>query len=235
MVIMAASFVRSPVVYDLEGEDFLSKFKLQFEKVLDVGMCGEIVLAIPLQKPNARRVVKKFSLLDEDSKASSQLHFECEVKFMQSFDHRNLMKCIIAGKSPEYLAICMPYYWRGTLDCYIGDVGLQQSEILVTQVACALRYLHRNNVAHLDVKLDNIFLDDDFNAILGDFGLAVELPKERRTLAKGKCGGTRAYFAPERIGAPESTELDVYKVSSHYFFFYIARIIISPRSSLLKV
>lgn len=218
---MAASDMPQCVVYDLRGKDFLSTYKFQFEKVIDVGMCGEILLVSLLQNPDAKRVVKKFNLLDESRREKNIAAFYKEAKYLQYFDHPFLMKCYVAGTCAEYMAIGMTFYRRGTLDRYIGSICLQQSEVIVTQVACALRYMHNKNVAHIDVKLDNIFLSKNFDAILGDFGLAVELSEAQKTLAKGKCGGTPGYLAPELIAAtPDSTELDPFKVSSELFLFY---------------
>lgn len=208
---MANSILCNPTVCLIEG-DFFSKFKLKVEEVMDSGMCGDIVLAIPVANPEARRVVKKFTLLDEENKVRNMQAFQAEVQFMQSFNHEYIAKCLVAGQCSDYLAICMYYYPRGTLDIQLGQLDLNLSEMCIAQVGCALRYLHKNNVAHLDVKLDNVFLDADFNAILGDFGLAVALKPDQKTVPKSSCGGTPCYYAPERKGAADDTQLDPYKV-----------------------
>ncbi|CAG5119841.1 unnamed protein product [Candidula unifasciata] len=210
---MANSIVQNPKVCLLET-DFFTQFELKVDEVLDKGMCGEVILAIPLAKPELRRVVKKFSLLDEENKIRSMQAFQNEVQFMQSLNHPYIVKILIAGQCKDYLAICMYYYSRGTLDNYVGILSLDLSELCISQVACALRYLHKNNIAHMDVKLDNIFLDDDFNAILGDFGLAVELQPDQKTLPKSVCGGTTCYYAPERIGSPDDKQLDPYRMDA---------------------
>ena len=56
-------------------------------------------------------------------------------------------------------------------------------------------YLHENNIIHRDLKLGNIFLNDDLEIKLGDFGLAtmVEYNGEKK---KTLCG-TPNYIAPE--------------------------------------
>ncbi|CAG5115829.1 unnamed protein product [Candidula unifasciata] len=210
---MANSVLQNPKVYLLET-DFFTQFNLKADEVLDKGMCGEIVLAIPQAKPDLRRIVKKFSLLDEEHKVRNMRAFQAEVQFMQSLCHPYLTKCLIAGRCQDYQAICMYYYSRGTLDSQVGTLSMDLSELCISQVGCALRYLHRHNIAHLDVKLDNIFLDEDFNAILGDFGVAIELHPGQKTVPKSYCGGTPCYHGPERRGAADDKELDPYRLDS---------------------
>ena len=43
------------------------------------------------------------------------------------------------------------------------------------QVAAALQHLHEQGIAHMDVKPDNIYSNDDGVFKLGDFGLATTL------------------------------------------------------------
>jgi len=66
-------------------------------------------------------------------------------------------------------------------------------------VAKALSYLHhdcRSCILHLDVKPENILLDENHRAILVDFGLSKLMGKvESRVVTTIK--GTRGYLAPE--------------------------------------
>lgn len=58
-----------------------------------------------------------------------------------------------------------------------------------------MRYLHRNKVIHRDLKLGNLFLAENMDTKLGDFGLAARLLKDdekRYTIC-----GTPNYIAPE--------------------------------------
>jgi len=45
----------------------------------------------------------------------------------------------------------------------------------MVQIISALKYLHVNKVIHRDLKLGNLFLNENMEIKLGDFGLATRL------------------------------------------------------------
>uniref|UniRef100_A0A8C1VNB6 Serine/threonine-protein kinase PLK n=1 Tax=Cyprinus carpio TaxID=7962 RepID=A0A8C1VNB6_CYPCA len=73
------------------------------------------------------------------------------------------------------------------------------------------QYLHNNRVIHRDLKLGNLFLSDDMDVKIGDFGLAtkIEFDGERK---KTLCG-TPNYIAPEVLCKKgHSFEVDVWSL-----------------------
>lgn len=209
---MAKSILRAPTVIDFES-DILKTCNLETESVLDTGVCGDIVVVTHPGKPNWKLAIKMFSLTEE-KRARSERSFNREARFMQSLDHKYIGKCFTAARCPEYLAITMKYYHRRSLNFHVGSFRLEEAEVAVIQVGCALRYLHAQNLVHLDVKLDNVFVDEACNAILADFGLAMEVDPEKSTLQKKQIGGSPGYIAPECVRAAADAELDPYKVSA---------------------
>jgi serine/threonine protein kinase len=66
---------------------------------------------------------------------------------------------------------------------------------LAIQVTETLHEIHEQNVCHLDLKPDNIFITkNEKRPIIGDFGLAAQTP--------GKIAerGSKGYIAPELFG-----------------------------------
>lgn len=61
-------------------------------------------------------------------------------------------------------------------------------------MAAAVNHIHSRGYAHLDIKLNNIFLDEYFNIKIGDFGSALKPQKKGKT---NKRRGTTNYMAPE--------------------------------------
>lgn len=79
------------------------------------------------------------------------------------------------------------------------------------QILLGVKYLHDNHIIHRDLKLGNLFLDDDLHIKIGDFGLAarIEFEGERK---KTLCG-TPNYIAPEILGKiGHSYEVDVWSI-----------------------
>ena len=69
------------------------------------------------------------------------------------------------------------------------------SEPVLVQILLGCQYLHENKIIHRDLKLGNIFLNDQMEIKLGDFGLATKVDydgERKRTLC-----GTPNYIAPE--------------------------------------
>ncbi|NXH90265.1 PLK1 kinase, partial [Edolisoma coerulescens] len=86
-----------------------------------------------------------------------------------------------------------------------------EARYYLRQTILGCQYLHSHRVIHRDLKLGNLFLNDDMEVKIGDFGLAtkVEYDGERK---KTLCG-TPNYIAPEVLGKKgHSFEVDVWSI-----------------------
>lgn len=112
---------------------------------------------------------------------------------------------------------------NGSLEKHLYDASLPETlnwsrrHKVLEGTASALHYLHNEydqKVIHRDLKASNILLDKDFNARLGDFGLARALENERNSYAElglGGVAGTMGYVAPECFHTGRATpESDVF-------------------------
>lgn len=81
----------------------------------------------------------------------------------------------------------------------------------IHQIIQGVKYLHDHRIIHRDLKLGNLFLDDNLHVKIGDFGLAarIEYEGERK---KTLCG-TPNYIAPEVLSKKgHSYEVDIWSI-----------------------
>lgn len=103
------------------------------------------------------------------------------------------------------------------LNCVNTDAELKPGELVLgwptrKQVALGtargLEYLHEHcnpKIIHRDVKAANVLLDEDFEAVVGDFGLA-KLVDVRKTNVTTQVRGTMGHIAPEYLSTGKSSE-----------------------------
>ncbi|KAJ8754540.1 hypothetical protein K2173_005701 [Erythroxylum novogranatense] len=151
--------------------------------------------------------------------------FIAEVTTIGNLHHRNLVKLIgWCYENKEFLLV-YEYMPNGSLDKYlfrdhkgsvpVSTLSWDKRVNVITGVAQALEYLHNGcdkRVLHRDIKASNVMLDSDFNAKLGDFGLARTIILSEQTHhSTVELAGTPGYMAPECILTRRATvETDVY-------------------------
>lgn len=88
---------------------------------------------------------------------------------------------------------------------------LPEVRYFMRQIGLACKYLHDNKVIHRDLKLGNLFINDDMEIKVGDFGLATRVSFEgerKKTLC-----GTPNYIAPEILTkSGHSFEVDMWSL-----------------------
>jgi serine/threonine protein kinase len=165
------------------------------------------------------RDLNSFVAVKRVSKGSKQgiKEYASEVKIISRLGHRNLVQLIGWCHERGELLLVYEFMPNRSLDTHLftgESLLIWAMRYKVAQgLASALLYLHEEweqCVVHRDIKSSNIMLDSDFNAKLGDFGLArlVDHLKESQTTV---LAGTMGYMAPECVTTGKaSKESDVY-------------------------
>jgi serine/threonine protein kinase len=98
-----------------------------------------------------------------------------------------------------------------------------ETRFYINQLMAGVAYLHDNCIIHRDLKLGNLFLDENMNIKIGDFGLATKLahPSERKRTV---CG-TPNYIAPEILEGKDghSFEVDTWSVGVIVYAMIVGR------------
>ena len=120
---------------------------------------------------------------------------------MKLIDHPNIMRLYDVWETSTSLYLILEYVQGGELFDYLCAKGRRPtSEVLgyFQQIICAVDYCHRFNIAHRDLKLENILIDQDANIKVADFGMATWQDNSRGKLLRTSCGSPH-YAAPEII------------------------------------
>lgn len=118
------------------------------------------------------------------------------------FRNNKLVKVIQREKANSYLYYLMEFVEGVSLEEWMkknAPCSPNQAMRIIRQIALGLRYLHRQQVIHQDLKPSNILIDSNEQIKLVDYGSCYmpsikELPK---TLMSNTGLGTASYSAPE--------------------------------------
>lgn len=95
----------------------------------------------------------------------------------------------------------LEYAVNGELKDYVNDTKTRIPENvsakLFFQIVQGVKYLHDNNIAHCDIKPENVLLDKNFNAKLNDFGFSQKFSGEKGDYLLHQFSGSEKYCAPE--------------------------------------
>ena len=137
--------------------------------------------------------------------------------FVHEAPHGNLTPCI----SFEFMQ-------NGDLFNYVKKGGRLPDPIVRyygQQLLEALTEMHRADVCHRDLKLENLVLDSDFNLKVIDFGHACELSGDAGRGFSGDLCGSVGYKAPEIVVGIEYQPqvADLFSLAVTLFMMYTGK------------
>ena len=97
-----------------------------------------------------------------------------EAKHIAKLEHPNIIRIIDVFDENSTSYYVMDYIEGGSLENKLGIAGLSMSDATryILQVAETLKYIHKKNIAHLDIKPSNIMLNGNDEIVLIDFGVS---------------------------------------------------------------
>jgi len=137
-----------------------------------------------------------------------------EIRLHKGFSHLYVVKLFSYFEDPNFVYVILELCRRRSLmELHKRRKAITEPETryFMHQLLTGVKYLHDIKIIHRDLKLGNIFLNDQMELKIGDFGLATKVDydgERKRTLC-----GTPNYIAPEVLGKKgHSYEVDVWSL-----------------------
>ncbi|XP_062099116.1 BRASSINOSTEROID INSENSITIVE 1-associated receptor kinase 1-like isoform X5 [Humulus lupulus] len=153
--------------------------------------------------------------LKEECTQGGELQFQRELEMISIARHRNLLRLRGFCLTLTERLLVYPYMANGSVASCLRECPGSQSPLdweirkrISLGSARGLAYLHNEcdpKIIHRDVKAANILLDEEFEAVVGDFGLA-KLMDHKDTHVTTAVRGTVGHIAPEYLSTGKSSE-----------------------------
>lgn len=142
---------------------------------------------------------------------TTRKRFQREALAAAKLNHGNIMATYDVGEDGDHHYLVVEYIQGQPLHAFIPSSPARVAEIGY-QICKALDYAHQIGLIHRDIKPANIYLTNDNQVKLMDFGLAIPRSGDvKRLTALGTIIGTPAYLSPEQAqGLNLDQRTDIY-------------------------
>jgi Tfp pilus assembly protein PilF len=178
----------------------------RFELRREIGRGGFGVVYEAFDRELGRTVAFKAVRAGGDETEREQ-RLEHEAEAVARLAHPNLVTLYDAGRCEHGPYLVLELLRGVTLEERLahGPLALREALRVAIEAVRGVAHAHAQGVVHRDLKPSNVFLCDDGQVKVLDFGLAHAFGRPRTA------GGTPAYMAPEQWrGAPEDERTDVF-------------------------
>jgi len=131
---------------------------------------------------------------------TSEIYYKNEYNILKTLDASNIMKILEMYEDTDHIYTVMDYYPRGDLyyNIYNNRITIKDYKTVINKLINPINTLHKKNIVHLDLKLENYLLKDDGNYLLFDFNLSKLHNYPYHDLIElENIAGTKKYTSPE--------------------------------------
>jgi len=190
-----------------------------YQLLSEIGRGGMGVVYKARQEDLDRVVAVKMILSSHLASAEQVRRFQAEARAAAKLRHSHIVPIHEVGQCNGQDYFTMEYIEGQSLAQRIAQVPIDVPTAvrIVSMIARAVEYLHREGIVHRDLKPSNILLDAQGEPYLTDFGLAKIFAPDAQLTATGVIAGTPAYMAPEQAagrGREVGPGADVYSLGA---------------------
>ncbi|TVU02209.1 hypothetical protein EJB05_52305, partial [Eragrostis curvula] len=173
--------------------------------------------------------------LGENCPVGQEKSFDNEVRNLMAVQHTNIVKLLgfchetqkkVVEHNKKYIIVdvtetflCYEYVPKGSLEKYLFEsnkIDWDTRFKIIKGICQGLHFLHKEMdrpVVHMDIRPDNIMLDDKMIPKISDFGLSRLMGQEQTRMNTQTVVGALGYMAPEYLYRGEiSTQSDIYSL-----------------------
>ena len=182
--------------YYLENKEYPisnTQFYL-FGREIGHGAFGKVNLCLHI---GSGHLVAMKTFVKKDSKyKETKDKLKNEVEVLSKLHHPFINQILDNFETDTHFFIVMEYVCGDLLSFIRKRTKLNEqiSKIIFKQLIEGLKYIHKKNIIHRDIKLDNILIDTTNTVKICDFGVSRKIEKGVKIFER--CG-TPAYIAPE--------------------------------------
>ncbi|XP_054168441.1 sperm motility kinase-like [Oppia nitens] len=204
-------FYEIPTKQYKTADDVIAMKGYRQDRELGSGKYGTVFLMIHIN--SGEQLACKVLVLDDRMRSKGDRHkltkdIKYELFALERLRHPYVVKLVThfnVDNTADRLTtfyIVMQYAVGGTLNERNHQSGPFDEDLCRTwfgQMLSALVYMHSRNIAHRDIKPQNILLDVSDDILISDFGLSRVVYRQGAHLESKTFCGTASYMAPELL------------------------------------
>jgi serine/threonine protein kinase len=198
------------------GNPYIGRYFGNYQVIAEID-CGSFGCVYQAQHTFLPRVAA-IKLLHVARLRSQEAHnaFLQEAQLLERLKHPNILQIYEFGLDDGLPYLVIEYASRGSLRDLLNSrtsqlLPLRDVISIIAQVGQALYYAHQQGVIHHDLKPENILFNEQNDALLADFGIAIVRTTTLEQVAD--MNGTPAYMAPEQFRGKASRRSDQYSLA----------------------